>query len=116
MDPPPCCAACHLPARFAKRGDLVFIGHLDLMRTLDRACRRAALPISADESPFAVRQRIVSALPLPLGATSVGEWLELTLTQRLDPADVRRRLQVRRSRPRRWRGRGRGCVSGVRQQ
>lgn len=27
-----------------------------------------------------------------------GEWLELTLTEKLDPADVRRRLQVRRSR------------------
>jgi hypothetical protein len=41
-----------------------------------------------------VRQRIYAALPLPLGATSAGEWLELNLTQRLEAEDVRRRLQV----------------------
>ncbi len=32
--------------RFSKTGDMVFVGHLDLMKTFDRACRRAALPIS----------------------------------------------------------------------
>ena len=51
---------------------MVFVGHLDLMRLFDRACRRAALPISADESPFAVRQRIYTALPLPLGEREGG--------------------------------------------
>ena len=40
---------------------------------------------TADESPFAVRQRIYAALPLPLGATSAGEWLELTLTEKFEP-------------------------------
>lgn len=34
------------PCRFSKTGDMVFVGHLDLMKTFDRACRRAALPIS----------------------------------------------------------------------
>lgn len=74
---------------------MVFVGHLDTMRTFDRACRRAALPVSADESPFAVRQRIYAALPLSLGATSSGEWLEVMLTERFDPEVVRQRLQVR---------------------
>ena len=53
-------------------------------------------PHAADESPFAVRQRIYAALPLPLGATSACEWLELVLTERFDPQDVRTRLQVGR--------------------
>ena len=73
---------------------MVFVGHLDMMTLLDRACRRAALPVSADQSPFAARQRLYVALALPLGATSSGEWLEVTLTERLDPGIVRARLQV----------------------
>ena len=133
-----CCLTLPLgPCRFSKTGDMVFVGHLDLMKTFDRACRRAVLPISgaalvrcglgdnvlhaalgnrqsdpdsfappnhapgppllpstADESPFAVRQRIYAALPLPLGATSAGEWLELTLTEKFEPEAIRSRLQV----------------------
>ncbi|KAL4447381.1 hypothetical protein ABPG77_007414 [Micractinium sp. CCAP 211/92] len=86
--------AQRLRFRFAKTGDMVFVGHLDLMKTFDRAARRAALPVSADESPFAVRQRLYAALPLPLGATSACEWLEVVLTQRFEAEDVRARLQA----------------------
>jgi len=42
-----------------------------------------------------VRQRIYAALPLPLGATSAGEWLEIALTERFEPEAIRSRLQVR---------------------
>jgi uncharacterized protein (DUF2344 family) len=41
-----------------------------------------------------VRQRIYAALPLPLGATSECEWLEVTLTERFEPEAIRARLQV----------------------
>ncbi|KAI3428063.1 hypothetical protein D9Q98_006447 [Chlorella vulgaris] len=85
--------AQRLRFKFSKTGDMVFVGHLDMMKVFDRACRRAALPVTADESPFAVRQRIYSALPLPLGATSSCEWLEIGLTERFEPADIRRKLQ-----------------------
>lgn len=43
-----------------------------------------------------MRQRIYAALPLPLGATSAGEWLEITLTERFEPEAIRSRLQVGR--------------------
>lgn len=79
--------------RFSKRGDAVFVGHLDMMKTWDRICRRAALPISQDESPYAVRQRIYTALPLSLGATADNEVLELWLTRRENPEEVLARLQ-----------------------
>lgn len=56
------------------------------------------LPLpAADESPFAVRQRLYAALPLPLGATSACEWLEVVLTERFEPEDVRGRLQASRA-------------------
>lgn len=80
--------------RFSKRGDAVFVGHLDMMKTWDRICRRAALPISQDESPYAVRQRIYTALPLSLGATADNEILELWLTRKENPEDVMKRLQA----------------------
>jgi radical SAM-linked protein len=47
-----------------------------------------------DESPFAVRQRIYTALPLPLGATSDDEVLELWLTKKFENLDeVRMKLE-----------------------
>ena len=86
--------AQRLRFRFAKGQDMVFVGHLDLMMTLDRAARRAALPVTADESPFAVRQRIYAPLPLPLGATASEDILEIFLTEKIDPRAVRARLQA----------------------
>ena len=80
--------------RFGKTGDMVFVGHLDLMALWDRACRRAALPITSDESPFSARTRIYAALPLPLGATSTSEILEINLTELRDGDEVARALQT----------------------
>lgn len=42
-----------------------------------------------------MRQRIYAALPLPLGATSASEWLEVTLTDRFEPEVIRNKLQAR---------------------
>jgi radical SAM superfamily enzyme YgiQ (UPF0313 family) len=86
--------AQRLRFRFAKGQDMVFVGHLDMMTTWDRAARRAALPISADESPFAVRQRIYAPLPLSLGATATEDILEIFLTEKLEPEVVRAKLQA----------------------
>ncbi len=46
---------------------MVFVGHLDTMRLFERACRRAALPLTHDGSPYRARPRMATALPLPLG-------------------------------------------------
>lgn len=87
----------HLPAtakaqrlrlRYARRGDVVCVGHLDMMRLFERAARRAELPVSQDESPFHSRPRIVTALALALGATSDGELIELTMARRVAPAEA----------------------------
>ena len=64
------------------------MGHLDTMRLLERACRRAALPVSLDESPFHARPRLTTALALGLGCSSEGELLELQLTRRLPPPEA----------------------------
>lgn len=84
--------AQRLRLRFTKRADLVFVGHLDVMKMFERAIRRAALPVSQDGSPFHSRPVLASALALGLGHTSSGEILEMQLTRRVEPNEVRERL------------------------
>ena len=79
---------------FEKTGDMVFVGHLDLLRMLERAVRRAHLPASADRSPYNPRTRMTYGAALPLGATSSAEVVELLLTEVCDAGDVRARLQA----------------------
>lgn len=86
--------AQRLRLRFAKRAEMVFVGHLDTMKLFERALRRAALPVSQDGSPFHSRPVLATALALGLGATSSGEVLELQLTRRVEPEEVRDRLSA----------------------
>ncbi|GIL66252.1 hypothetical protein Vafri_19868 [Volvox africanus] len=83
-----------LRLRFSKGGDLVFVGHLDLLRAIDRATRRAGLPVASDKSPFHSRPLLSVAQPLPLGATSSCELLEVHLAQKMEVREVRNRLQA----------------------
>ncbi len=55
------------------RGDLLrYITHLDLMRSWERAIKRAGLPISYSEG-FTRHPQLALAAPLPVGATAEGE-------------------------------------------
>jgi radical SAM-linked protein len=77
-----------------KFGDMVFVGHLDFLRMIERACRRAALPVSSDSSPYNPRTRISYAAALPLGGTSSAEVLELMMVEKCDPEEVATKLQA----------------------
>ncbi|MEM8610535.1 MAG: TIGR03960 family B12-binding radical SAM protein [Cyanobacteria bacterium P01_H01_bin.105] len=79
-----------------KLGDMALIGHLDLARMLDRAVRRAALPISFTGG-YHPGPRIAPANALSLGATSTGEVVDFELTESMDIAEFRQRLQVQLS-------------------
>ena len=70
---------CRLRIRFAKTGSMALLSHLDLMRMLERALRRSALPISYTGG-FHPLPRIQIALALPLGAEADGEWMDLEFT------------------------------------
>ncbi|EDX87289.1 radical SAM domain protein [Synechococcus sp. PCC 7335] len=76
-----------------KLGDIALIGHLDFARLMDRAIRRAALPI-AFTGGFHPGPRISLANALPLGITSTGEIIDFELTERVDPAEFQARLQA----------------------
>jgi radical SAM family uncharacterized protein/radical SAM-linked protein len=74
-----------------KQGDLALISHLDVVRLLDRAVRRAAIPI-AFTGGYHPGPRISPANALPLGATSSGEIVDFELAAGLEPETFRHRL------------------------
>jgi radical SAM-linked protein len=77
--------------RFAKRGDLRLISHHDLLRCLERALRRAALPVARTRG-FTPRPKLVFSQALALGIEGRREVLELELAEPMEPDEVRRRL------------------------
>ncbi|NJR69734.1 MAG: TIGR03960 family B12-binding radical SAM protein [Synechococcales cyanobacterium CRU_2_2] len=83
--------AQRLRLRFGKQGDLTLISHLDLVRLLDRALRRASLPI-AFSGGFHPGPRISPANALPLGMSSEGELVDFDLTEAMKPELFRQRL------------------------
>ncbi|MEO1131715.1 MAG: TIGR03960 family B12-binding radical SAM protein, partial [Cyanobacteria bacterium J06639_1] len=68
---------------YAKLGSMRFIGHLDLLRLWERACRRAKLPL-AFSGGFHPSPRISPATALSLGFTSREEIVDIELHDRLD--------------------------------
>lgn len=74
-------------AIFSKKGDMVFISHLDLMTLFKRAMRRAGLPFVLTEG-FTQRVKISFPKALKLGVESEREEMSLFLTEEKTPASV----------------------------
>ncbi len=80
-----------LRVRYAKRGRLRFTSHRDFSRAFERAVFRARIPM-AYSSGFNPHPRISYAGASPTGAASEAEYLEIGLSEVVDPDDVRRSL------------------------
>jgi radical SAM-linked protein len=76
-----------LRIRFSKLGRLKFIGHKDLLRTLEALFRRAQLPL-AMSSGFRPKVRMSFPTALALGMESVDEVLELEMNESAEPVDT----------------------------
>jgi len=74
--------------RVGKTGPLRFLSHHDMLRLLERAFRRANLPVRLTEG-FNSRPRIVLPLPLEVGTESVDEPVELELSEWKGIAEIR---------------------------
>ncbi len=77
--------------RFAKGDAVRFISHHDLMRLMQRALRRAALPVRLSEG-FNPRPRVIFPQALEVGVESLDEVAELELTRWVPPRGIERRL------------------------
>ncbi|MBM3461610.1 MAG: DUF2344 domain-containing protein [Armatimonadetes bacterium] len=77
--------------KFAKSGRVRFLSHLDTMKSMERALRRAGLPVSYSEG-FHPHMRFSFGPALALGHGSVAEWLDLDIGQPLDAEEVKAAL------------------------
>ena len=72
---------------FEKTGSAVWMSHLDLMRVMQRAFKRAGLPLTHTHG-FNPRPSVSIALPLSVGVESVCEILDFDLEGELPPMET----------------------------
>lgn len=82
-----------LRVTFAKGDEVKYISHLDLVRTWERALRRAQIPLAYSHG-FNPRPRLFFALALPVGFTSRAEVLDVFLQQRMGLREFASRLKA----------------------
>jgi radical SAM-linked protein len=80
-----------LRLKFSKNGPIKFIGHLDVMRYFQKAIRRAEIDVKYSEG-FSPHQVISFAQPLSVGATSDGEYMDMTVNSMVSTEDIKNRL------------------------
>jgi len=91
--PPPPPAVQKLRIRYAKRGRLRFTSHRDFQRALERALRRANVPM-AYSAGFTPHPKVSYANAAPTGAASEAEYLEISLAAERDPEELRAALDA----------------------
>lgn len=82
-----------LRVRYAKRGRLRFTSHRDISRAVERAVRRAGVPV-AYSAGFSPHPKISYAGAAPTGVASEAEYLELGVTTPCDPERIRADLDA----------------------
>ena len=86
--PAPDPAVQKLRIRYAKRGRLRFTSSRDFQRALERALRRADVPM-AFSAGFHPHPKISYANAAATGTASEAEYVEISVTQRVEPESVR---------------------------
>ena len=82
--------------RFSKRGEMRFLGHLELVNVIRRSVRRAGLPVRYSRG-FHPLPRLSFSPPIPVGMESLEEYMEIGLDgvkERLKPEEVAERLNA----------------------
>jgi radical SAM-linked protein len=82
-----------LRVRYAKRGRLRFTSHRDISRAVERAVRRAEIPV-AFSAGFSPHPKISYAGAAPTGVASEAEYLEIGVSRPCDPDRVRADLDA----------------------
>lgn len=76
---------------FSKDGLMRYISHLDLMRLVMRAARRADLPLYFSQG-FSPRPKLAIKRALKLGLESENEEAQIILTRKINPKAFQNRL------------------------
>jgi len=83
----------HIRLRFSVGEPGRFISHLDILRLMGRAVRRAQLPIAYSQG-FSPTPKLAFASSLPVGVTSEAEYVDLQLTTSLGGESVQECLNA----------------------
>lgn len=77
--------------KFSKVGDLMYISHLDLARTMQRILLRSGIDIWYSEG-FNPQPKMVFALPLPTGVESECELMDIKLNSFMSNKEIMNRI------------------------
>lgn len=80
-----------LRMRYAKRGRARFSSHRDVARTMEWTLRRAGVPVALSHG-YSPHPRLSWVGAVPTGAASEAEYLEIGVTEHLDPDAVAREV------------------------
>lgn len=69
--------------KFTKEGKVKFVGHLDTVRLFQRAIKVAGIPIAYSQG-FNPHALVYFAMPLSVGVSSKGEYIEIITSQDID--------------------------------
>lgn len=76
---------------YTKGEEVKFISHLDLMRAISRAIRRANIPIAYSQG-FNPRMKMSFGQALKVGQSSESEEAKLTFEQDIPPEEVMKKI------------------------
>ena len=77
---------CKIISKYSKTGNLKYISHLDVLRFIQRAVKRAGIPAKYSEG-FNPHMKTSFGFPLSLGNESIGEYFDLELNEKIDIND-----------------------------
>ena len=77
--------------KYSKQGLMKFIGHLDMMRYFQKACRRAGIDVTYTEG-MSPHMSMSYAFPLGVGMTSDSEYVDVDISTPLSGEEITERL------------------------
>lgn len=82
---------CKLISKYTKTGNLKYISHLDVLRFIQRAVKRAGINAKYSEG-FNPHMKTSFGFPLSLGTESIGEYFELELNEKIAPEEFIKKM------------------------
>lgn len=82
-----------LRVAYPKLGRLKYLGHLELIHTVEQVVRRAKLPYAVTQG-FSPHMRIAYTSALPVGTSSTAEYFDVYLTELIPAEDALARLRA----------------------
>ena len=84
-------ALSNIRIRFIRGEEVKYISHLDLMKSFDRAIRRAGIPVIYSQG-FNPHPNMVFGLPLSVGVTSQAEYADFEVDDSISPDEFMKRI------------------------